>query len=122
MSFTNLVGLILFVSHSFFTVAGLLFLKTSVGELERLSIAGLADILTLKFLLGLSFYVTAFILSLVILHKFPLGVSVSIMMPLSLVAATFIGYIFLNENISVQHIVGLFLILSGIFIISMKDI
>ena len=120
MSFDNIGGMMLFVSHSFFTVVGLLFLKTSISELENFSITGLTDIFTLKFLLGLSLYVTAFILSLVILHKFPLGVAVSIMMPLSLITATFMGYIILNEDISVQSVVGLALILSGIFTIYMK--
>jgi multidrug transporter EmrE-like cation transporter len=120
MSFDNIGGMMLFVSHSFFTVVGLLFLKTSIGELENFSIASLTDIFTLKFLLGLSLYVTAFILSLVILHKFPLGVAVSIMMPLTLITATFMGYIILNEDISVQSAVGLVLILAGIFTIYMK--
>jgi len=120
MSFDNLGGMVLFISHSFFTVIGLLILKTSIGELENFSLAGLTDIFTLKFLLGLTLYVTAFILSLVILHKFPLGTAVSIMMPLSLITATFMGYLILNEDVSVQSIVGLALILAGIFTIYLK--
>ena len=87
MSFNDIGGVILFISHSLFTVVGLLILKTSVSELEKFSIESFASIFTLKLLLGLSLYVIAFLLSLVILHKFPLGVAVSIMMPLSLITA-----------------------------------
>jgi multidrug transporter EmrE-like cation transporter len=120
MSFNATEGVILFTAHALLTVVGLLILKTSVGELDKFSIESLSSILTLKLLLGLSLYVAAFLLSLVILHKFPLSVSVSIMMPLSLITATVMGYVFLNEDISVQSIVGLVLILVGIFFIYME--
>ena len=117
MSLNILIGLILFASHSIFTAIGLLLLKVSFEGVEKYSISGLIDILTIKFFVGLVLYLVAFILSLVILHKFPLGMSVSIMMPLSLVTATLTGYIFLNENISTQTIVGLSFLLAGIFTI-----
>ena len=122
MSFNDIGGVVLFISHSLFTVVGLLILKTSVSELEKFSIESFASIFTLKLLLGLSLYVISFLLSLVILHKFPLGLSVSIMMPLSLITAPIMGYVFLNENISVQSIVGLALILAGIFSIYMEKL
>ena len=117
MTFDNLGAAILFVSHSLCTVFGLLWLKVSLSQLEKFSIANLIDLFTLKLFFGLFLYIAAFLLSLVILHKFPLGVSVSIMMPLSLTTATFVGYVFLNENISAQSLVGLTLILVGIFTI-----
>jgi len=121
MSFNATGGLILFTAHALFTVVGLLILKTSVSELDKFSIEGFASIITLKFLLGLFLYVVAFLLSLVILHEFPLRVSVSIMMPLSLITANILGCVYLNEDISVQSIAGLVLILTGIFFIYMES-
>ena len=117
MSFNHIEGATLFVLHSISTVFGLLLIKSSVSGLDKFSIEAVIGILTLKLLFGLSLYLIAFVLSLIILSKFPLGVSVSIMMPLSLVTATFMGYIFLNENISIQAMMGMIFIFIGIFFI-----
>ena len=117
MSFNHIEGTTLFVLHSISTVFGLLLIKSSVSGLDKFSIEAVIGILTLKLLFGLSLYLIAFVLSLIILSKFPLGVSVSIMMPLSLVTATFMGYIFLNENLSIQAMMGMIFIFIGIFFI-----
>jgi len=117
MNFNDIGGLLLFILHSFFTVVGLLLLKISVSEFSKFSFNSLIELFSFKLFLGLSFYITAFIISLIILNKYPLGVSVSIMMPLSLVTSILLGYFFLNENISIQILVGLGLILAGIFTI-----
>ena len=117
MNLNSFSSLILFALHSVFTVLGLLLLKISVSELEKTSISSLLDLLTIKFFLGLVLYTLAFVLSLVILNKFPLGMSVSIMMPLSLVSATIVGFVFLNENVTFLSVFGLILILIGIFTI-----
>ena len=100
--FNFLGGLILFLLHSVLTVTGLLLLKKSLSEFTKTDLISIIDALSYKFLLGLFFYITAFIISLIILHKYPLGVSVSIMMPLSLVMSISLGFIFLNENIFIK--------------------
>ena len=117
MNFNDMGGLLLFILHSLFTVTGLFILKISVSEFSKFNSNSLIELLTFKLFLGLSFYITAFIISLIILNKYPLGVSVSIMMPLSLLISVLFGYMFLNENISIQIIVGLGLLLAGIFTI-----
>jgi len=120
MIFDDMEGVVLFASHSMTNVLGLLILKNSVSELENFSIESVVSILTLETLFGLFLYVTAFVISLIILNKFPLSVAVSIMLPLSLITSTFMGYIILDENISIKTIVGIFFIFVGIFFIYLE--
>lgn len=49
-----------------------------------------------------------------ILSKFPLGVSISIMLPLTIISANLMGYFFLNENVSFQAILGMTIIFIGL--------
>ena len=114
LNFIDLSGLLIFLIHSLLTVIGLLLLKTSVNLFEKFNFDNLTQLLNFKFALGLTFYLSAFVVSLIILNRYSLGVSVSIMMSLSIVMSVLFGYIFLNEKISIQIIVGLSLLLAGI--------
>ena len=125
MVISVLGGLTIFFLHSILTVTGLMLLKKSLSNFENFesfNLISLIDAFSYKFFLGLLFYIMAFLISLIILHKYPLGVSVSIMMPLSLVMSIMLGYIFLDENISIQVLLGLSLILAGIFTIYYKNV
>lgn len=117
-----LSGLTIFFLHSILTVTGLMLLKKSLSDFEEFNLISFINAISYKFFLGLLFYIMAFLISLIILHKYPLGVSVSIMMPLSLVMSIMLGYIFLDENISIQVLLGLSLILAGIFTIYYKNV
>ena len=114
LNLIDVIGLFLFTIHSLLTVTGLLLLKTSVNVFVQFNFDNLTQLFNFKFALGLIFYLTAFFVSLIILNKYPLGVAISIMMSLSIVMSVFFGYIFFNEKISIQIIVGLSLLLAGI--------
>lgn len=114
LNFIDIIGFLLFIVHALLTVTGLLLLKTSVNLFVRFNFDNLTQLFNLKFALGLTFYLTAFFVSLIILNKYPLGVAASIMMSLSIVISVVFGYFFLNEKISIQIIVGLSLLLAGI--------
>ena len=45
---------------------------------------------------------------------FQLGVSISIMLPLTIISANLMGYFFLNENVSFQAILGMTIIFIGL--------
>ena len=114
MDIKLLLGTLLFALHSITTVTGLLLLKSSVQGIENYSLASLIGVISIKFIIGLVLYLIAFFISLVILSKFPLGVSISIMLPLTIISANLMGYFFLNENVSFQAILGMTIIFIGL--------
>lgn len=114
MDIKLLLGTLLFASHSITTVTGLLLLKSSVQGIENYSFESLIGVISIKFVIGLASYLIAFFISLVILSKFPLGVSISIMLPLTIISANLMGYFFLNENVSFQAVLGMTIIFIGL--------
>lgn len=70
--------------------------------------------------MGLFLYAVSFFLYIVILEKFPLSIIYPVITGGILIFVTISSYLFLKETLTLTHILGIFAILSGIILVSLR--
>jgi multidrug transporter EmrE-like cation transporter len=77
---------------------------------------------SVKFAIGFLLYGMGALLWLLILRFFPLSIAFPIAAGSLMIATTLIGVTLLQEVVTISHIIGILLIISGIFFIAMKGL
>lgn len=90
----------------------------SFGEGESITQTVLSMITNIRLISGIFFYGMSFVVSSLAYTKIGLGVGYSIIMAGTLFLVTIGGLVFYGEKLSVAHIFGMFLLLSGIVTIA----
>lgn len=97
---------------------GQIFWKLSVKNLETYSISSILGVLiTPYFIFGALLYVFATIIWIFLLSKLPLS-TLYPLQSLAYVLGLFAGYFFFKELISIQKVVGVSIILVGVFFVA----
>lgn len=103
-----IVGIAIFVSYALMSCIGLYLLKSATNWW------------TFKFISGAFFYILGAAVWLVILKIYPLSIAFPIASGVLMIGTTVVGYVFLKENISWLHLLGLMLISSGISVLALQ--
>ena len=90
----------------------------SASGLYLIKVSGFA--LSLRFFCGLSLYLLGFLIWLAILRIYPLSFAFPLAAGSLVVATCLFGVFFLNESIGLLGLVGIFLIVAGITLVSYR--
>lgn len=105
-----------------FSVSGLLMLKMgAVKGLELQLLGGKIQLTINTFLLiGICFYIIAFMMSLIAMKSMDLSVFYPISAGLVYVFICFFSYVLLNEKITISQIIGTVFILLGVLLMNLN--
>lgn len=114
-----MIGLIVYVCLS---ALGLTLIKIGTGQNGTLLLDGRGFTLELSWVLvlGMVIYVISFLTSLVVMKKMNLNVFYPVSAGAIYVIVCIVSYFVLHENISVQHLIGMALILGGIIVMNLN--
>lgn len=117
----KLMTIAIFSAYSLFSGIGLILLKMAVTiSKPDFNIKSMVDFVSVKLIIGFSFYVIGFILWMIILSKFKLNFAFPIAMSLFFVVSSLGSILILKENFSINHILGTIFCLIGIIVIAIK--
>ncbi len=94
-----------YIIYALITSFGLYFIKTG------------GAIFTLSFLAGLLLYGLGFIIWLYLLRAHPISIAFPLAAALVIISTQLIGFFLLKENLTVDRIIGIILILSGVILV-----
>lgn len=113
--------MIMFTSYVLLASSGLILFKLgSVNNNLTLNIFGLSINYSLKMILGLICYGFSFVLWMLIVSKMNLTIAMPLSVALVNTAVLIGSYLFLNEKITFIQGIGIFLIIAGVSLISIK--
>lgn len=112
------LNMILFLGYSLCSSAGLIILKIAMNNKVLKSLNLIETFLQLKFIIGFFLYGCGFILWMFILSKFKLNIAFPIATSLFFIILSLGSYFVLNESFTIMHIIGIYLCLAGILLIS----
>ncbi len=113
--------ILIFIAYSLFSGIGLILLKMAVSSSKFVfDIKAMIDFVSIKLVIGFSFYVIGFVLWMIILSKFKLNFAFPIAMSLFFIVSSIGSLMVLKESFSIGQIVGTLFCLIGIIIITIK--
>jgi multidrug transporter EmrE-like cation transporter len=117
-----MLGYMLFGVYIVFTVTGLILIKvgaSSNGISLQKSIFTIS--LSCWFILGMVCYICSFLLFSVVLVHYNLSFIYPLAGGISMILTVLAGVMFLKEKLSVQNIIGIAIIVLGVFIMNWKS-
>lgn len=117
-----MTGYILFALYVLFSSSGLVLIKMGTTNAAFSTANGILNLVVdIKLIIGMICYMVSFLLYIMVLSKFNLSTIFPVASGIVLIGTVLAGVFFFKEQLAIHHIIGVAMILIGIFLLNIKN-